>query len=184
VGGASLNADADGNYQSETVWNGFGATGGGVSQQFAEPSYQSVLPSLTQALLAKHRGVPDVAYNSDPVTGIAVFVSFLPGINTFALAIGGTSAASPQWAGIAAIANQRAGRPLGFLNRKLYRMAAKGRLGAGFHDVTVGNNSFGGVPGFDATAGWDATTGWGTPNATELILRLVDEADDDDDGPQ
>jgi subtilase family serine protease len=180
VGGTSLNADADGNYLSESVWNGFGATGGGISQQFAEPSYQKKLPPDIQALLGRRRGLPDVSWNADPVTGIILFESFA-GPAQFVIGIGGTSASTPQWAGIAAIANQHAGRPLGFLNAKLYRLAAQGRLAAALHDITIGNNSFAGVVGFGAQQGWDAVSGWGTPDATELVLTLSDDPDEDDD---
>ena len=42
-----------------------------------------------------------------------------------------------------------------------------------FHDITVGNNSFGGITGFDAHTGWDATTGWGSPNASGLLHLLA-----------
>src|SRR5262245_28424494 len=187
VGGTSLNADPEGHYQSETVWNNTftGATGGGVSQQFREPSYQNVLPGETQALLGRHRGLPDIGLNGDPLTGVTLFESFflppgLPPDGVFVIGIGGTSAGSPQWAGLMAIANQRAGRPLGFLNRKLYRLASQGRLATALHDITIGDNSFFGVLGFRATKGWDATTGWGTPSATALVLALVNEPDDDE----
>jgi len=181
VGGTSLEADANGNYQSEVVWNDFtGSTGGGVSRQFREPSYQNVLPRETQTLLGGRRGMPDIAFNGDPLTGLTLFESFFgPPGGGFVIGIGGTSAGSPQWAGLVAIANQRAGRPLGFLNRKLYRLASQGRLATALHDITIGDNSFFGVAGFSAARGWDATTGWGTPSATELVLALVDEPDDD-----
>ena len=82
VGGTSLYADTEGNYQSETVWNstgtwGAGASGGGVSQQFSEPLYQYLLPASVQRKLNHHRGIPDVAYNADPNTSILIYVSFL-----------------------------------------------------------------------------------------------------------
>ena len=105
----------NGNYQSEVVWNGYGASGGGVSQYFAEPSWQLLLPASDQRILAGHRGLPDVTYNADPVTSILVYLS-IPGIPAGYYSIGGTSEGSPQWAGIAADFNQIAGRPLGYLN--------------------------------------------------------------------
>src|SRR5262249_55090889 len=75
VGGTSLSADTSGNYQAETVWNdtGVGASGGGVSQYFAEPLYQRFLPQANQTLLKGRRGIPDVAFNADPNTGILVY---------------------------------------------------------------------------------------------------------------
>jgi subtilase family serine protease len=82
VGGTSLFADSSGNYQSENVWgngNPYGATGGGVSQEFGEPLYESfVLPYSTQKMLQHHRGLPDVAFNADPFTPVIVYLSFNP----------------------------------------------------------------------------------------------------------
>ena len=178
VGGTSLYADTSGNYQSETVWNdaatGAGASGGGVSQYFAEPLYQFALPKADQTLLKKHRGMPDVAYNADPFTPILVNVGFFPNPNDNGYYfIGGTSEGSPQWAGIIADANQLAGHSLGFLNLKLYLLGALRAQDAFFHDITVGNNSYAGVPGYNATPGWDLATGWGTPNLGKLAWELA-----------
>jgi subtilase family serine protease len=167
VGGTSLSADTDGNYQSETVWNDVhGASGGGVSQYFGEPLYQYLLPASVQKELNHHRGIPDVAYNADEGTPILLYMSFAgtPGYYT----IGGTSEGAPQWAGIIADGNQLAGHPLGLLNLRLYLLR-----GMGFHDVTAGNNSLHGVPGYNATTGWDLATGWGSPDVSALLPRLV-----------
>ncbi len=167
VGGTSLSADTNGNYQSETVWNdAHGASGGGVSQHFGEPLYQYLLPASVQKELHHHRGIPDVAYNADPGTPILVYKSFAgtPGYYT----IGGTSEGVPQWAGIIADGNQLAGHPLGLLNLRLYLLR-----GMGFHDVTAGNNNLHGVPGYNAATGWDLATGWGSPDVSVLLPRLV-----------
>jgi subtilase family serine protease len=174
VGGSTLNVDTSGNYQSETAWNNsFGATGGGVSQQFAEPVYQFPLPASVQQILNHHRGVPDIAYDADPYTSNLVYVGFFPNPadNGYYLE-GGTSEGSPQWAGFIADANQLAGRPLGPLNPKLYSLGTHGTL---FRDITVGNNSFNGVSGYSATTGWDPTTGWGTPNLSKLLPALASQ---------
>jgi subtilase family serine protease len=92
-------------------------------------------------------------------------------------AAGGTSAGSPLWAGLAAIANQMAGHPLGFLNPALYKIAAGPNYARDFHDVTNGNNSYDqdgvSVPGYDAVPGWDPITGLGTPNAQYLLPDLI-----------
>jgi subtilase family serine protease len=173
VGGTSLHADTSGNYQSETVWNNsLGAGGGGVSQQFTEPLYQKLLPNSVQKALGNYRGIPDVAYNADPNTAILVYAGFLPGAAGYYF-IGGTSEGSPQWAGIIADANQLAGHPLGFLNVKLYPLAALVGQSQFFHDITIGNNSFMGVPGYGATIGWDLASGWGTPNLGKLVWELA-----------
>ena len=172
VGGTSLYADTNGKYQTEIVWNSSGASGGGVSQQFREPLYQKLLPNSVQKALQNHRGVPDVAYNADPNTAILVYAGFVPGAVGYYF-IGGTSEGSPQWAGIIADANQLAGHPLGFLNLKLYSLSALVGQSLFFHDITNGNNSFNGVPGYGATTGWDLASGWGTPNLGKLVGELA-----------
>jgi subtilase family serine protease len=173
VGGTSLYADTSGNYQSETVWNNsIGAGGGGVSQRFPEPLYQKLLLNSVQKTLRNYRGIPDVAYNADPKTAILVYAGFLPGAAAYYF-IGGTSEGSPQWAGIIADANQLAGHPLGFLNLKLYSLVALVGQSQFFHDITIGNNSFNGVPGYGATTGWDLASGWGTPNLGKLVWELA-----------
>jgi subtilase family serine protease len=178
VGGTGLTADTSGNYQSENVWNnGPGsATGGGISQLFEEPSYQkNTLPGSTQTLLNHHRGVPDISINANPRTSILVYASMLGAFGgpVGFFRIGGTSEGSPLWAGIIADGNQWAGHPLGFLNDKLYSIGNSSAAATAYHDVTVGNNSNQGIPGYSATAGWDAATGWGTPNVAVLLADII-----------
>jgi len=191
VGGTNLffgtltNADPNGTYQGEVVWNdGFGATGGGVSMFFSEPLYQrfGLRPGVEKPLHGR-RGYPDVAYNAGVVGGVIVHLGFLgpafgPGANGFYI-FGGTSASAPQWAGITAIGNQIGGKPLGFLNTRVYSLAALGILRGLTHDVTVGDNSFDGIPGYSAALGWDLTTGWGTPDFGSLLSWLCNGQDDD-----
>jgi len=177
VGGTSLFASPTGNYQSETVWDevalGAGAGGGGISQVFKEPTYQKAnLPSSDQTLLNGFRGIPDISYNADPLTGILVYLSFIPNGAGFYL-IGGTSEGSPQWAGIIADADQMAGHPLGFLNPALYQLGNSSKAGNSYHDITIGNNGFGGIPGYDATPGWDPASGWGSPKVSGLLPVLI-----------
>ena len=157
---------------SETAWNDEeGASGGGLSDFFATPSYQQSLPSSIQQLLNRRRGVPDVAADADPETGLAIYSQ-----GGWELG-GGTSAAAPFWSAIAAIANQVAGHPLGFLNPALYRLAASSTSGRDFHDITQGGNSvrvhhtF--VQGYSAAPGWDPVTGLGSPDAENLIPDLI-----------
>ncbi|GAC1640602.1 MAG: hypothetical protein NVS4B12_02140 [Ktedonobacteraceae bacterium] len=176
VGGTSLYADTNGSYDHETVWNESakqgGATGGGISQYFKEPAYQDNLPKSDQKLLDNHRGLPDVAYNADPYTPILVYISF-PSVPAGYYFIGGTSEGSPQWAGITADGNQLAGRPLGFLNPAIYKLGNSSDYKESFHDITVGNNSYAGIPGYNATPGWDPTTGWGSPKTANLFQELI-----------
>jgi len=179
VGGTKLNADATtGAYSSEVAWNeSGGASGGGFSVLYPQPDYQKGVSGFKA-----QRGVPDVAYDGDPNGGVlAVFSSSGQG-NDLVFLFGGTSAGSPQWAGIVALANQLAGAPLGFLNTSIYQLGLGSFYSQTFHDITSGNNTFVGkdakgkpvkITGFNAGKGWDAVTGWGTPNVTNLVLFLV-----------
>jgi len=141
---------------SETVWNdgsSGGATGGGVSDVFPLPTYQAGagVPVVDDASGAPGRGVPDVCGDADPETGYAVVVD---GSSTV---IGGTSAVAPLWAGLIALLNERAGKPVGFINATLYANPHALR------DVTTGNNG-----AYRAGPGWDACTGLGSPNGPAL----------------
>jgi subtilase family serine protease len=169
--GSTTNANPNGTYQSEQVWNDFGAGGGGVSILTAEPNFQrDNLSSSVNALLHGQRAIPDVAYNAGVVGGVLVHVGTVaPGPNSFFL-FGGTSAGSPQWAGVIADINSAHHNQVGFLNNDLYKLGRQGRLN--FRDVTLGDNSFDGVQGFPATAGFDLSTGWGTPDFVGLAKSL------------
>ncbi len=160
-GGTRLNTN-QGVFSSEVVWNelasGEGATGGGVSNIFPIPSYQSTasVPRQPETNFAG-RGVPDVAGDADPVTGYAVRVD---GNKTI---IGGTSAVAPLWAGLIALINQQLGRPVGFLNPAIYQIGS-----SAFRDITSGSNG-----GYNAGVNWDACTGFGSPNGTALVRALM-----------
>jgi subtilase family serine protease len=160
VGGTTL-ARGPSAFQ-ETAWSG---SGGGYSALFLAPSYQKGKPFAG-------RGVPDVAGAADRTTSLGIYVR-----GEWRVAVG-TSASAPFWAALAAIANQMAGRPLGFLNPTLYALA-HGPIGASdFYDITSGNNSYTGhgvsVSGYAAGRGWDAVTGLGTPNAAHLLPDLIE----------
>ena len=113
---------APGTYQGEIAWNeadlGFGATGGGFSVLYRTPFYQ-----LGSVSLQRGRGVPDVAYDAAVAHGVLTYLD-IPGIDPGLYLFGGTSAGSPQWAGIVAIAGQKARRRLGFINGTLYLFSA------------------------------------------------------------
>jgi subtilase family serine protease len=188
VGGTNLffgiggNATPNGAYIGEVVWNdGFGAGGGGISGTFRTPNFQR--DRLSKSLVntfGGHRAYPDVAYNAGVRGGVLVSLSFLPGLPPGSFFIfGGTSASAPQWAGLTSIANQMRGNPVGNINDKVYKLGKKGVLANVLHDVTLGNNSFAGVPGFPATVGFDLSTGWGTPK-DGFLQALVGDDDGQD----
>ncbi|HWM69206.1 MAG TPA: S53 family peptidase [Steroidobacteraceae bacterium] len=173
--GTATNADPNGTYQGEQVWNdGFGATGGGMSILIDEPLSQALfVGAAMNKTLHKHRGIADVSYNAGVVGGVITYWSEGSGGAGFYL-FGGTSAGSPQWAGIIADLNQIRGRPMGFLNDRINLLGGTGVLRSLFHDVTVGDNGFNGVDGFSAGRGYDLPTGWGTPNFGLLGTTLAD----------
>ncbi|HEX7264558.1 MAG TPA: S53 family peptidase [Candidatus Dormibacteraeota bacterium] len=174
VGATNLLADAvSGAYQSESVWNDVtcgacnGSSGGGFSTIYHRPGYQAQFQPNN-----RQRGVPDVAYNGDVRGGVVVAWGVPFGVGAF-FVFGGASAGSPQWAGLVALADQKGGRRLGDINRSLYHIGRSDAYGQAFHDITAGNNSFGGVEGFAAGKGWDASTGLGTPDAARLVPLLI-----------
>ncbi len=160
VGGTTLSVSGS-TYISESGWSG---SGGGLSTVEAQPSYQTgvVTQSTTQ------RANPDVAMNADPASGVWIYDSWDWPTSPWQV-FGGTSLATPMWAGIMAIVNQ--GRVLSGLTPldgrtqtlpKLYTLPA-----SDFHDITTGNN------GFAAGTGYDLVTGRGSPVANLLIADLV-----------
>jgi len=137
------------------VWNdgaGNGATGGGYSTAFSQPSYQT--SAVTGQTM---RGVPDVSGDADPDTGYNVLV------DGESMVVGGTSAVAPLWAGLIALINQQLGTKLGYVNAALYALPES----QGFNDITEGNNG-----SFSAGPGWDACTGLGSPIGTQLATLL------------
>jgi len=187
---------------SETAWTEFkfgcnppaldfpfdiNCSGGGFSSLYAMPSWQAPLVQKYGQLNAgpPERGVPDVSYNAGSNGGVLTHIGFLLPLFGFGqddpvyFIVGGTSAGSPQWAGLAADADQMAGHDLGNINGSLYRLAQNPKTyGANFFDITQGNNDVAelGPAGFNAGTGWDAVTGLGSPNAANLIPALASGA--------
>jgi subtilase family serine protease len=178
VGATSLTASQpSGAYKSETAWNDeYGASSGGYSKTFARPAWQNGFVHSTG------RGTPDVAYNGDVNNGLLVAWSQGVAANVGDIyQFGGTSAGSPQWAAIIALADQANHHRIGFLNSDLYSLARGSRYSYVFHDVTTGNNTVSlvnsanktvHVTGYSAAKGWDAVTGLGTPNVAHLLQYL------------
>ncbi|HZU33553.1 MAG TPA: S53 family peptidase [Candidatus Angelobacter sp.] len=153
-GGTQLISDGH-TISSEITWGGTpndGASGGGVSQHFPVPSYQTgILPKGFNG-----RGVPDVAGDADPQTGYQVLVD---GVSTV---IGGTSAVAPLYAGLVALMNESIGNRCGFLNPVLYSNPTV------CNDIVKGTNG-----AYHATAGWDATTGLGSIKGSDLLAKFT-----------
>jgi subtilase family serine protease len=165
VGGLHLSISSSSPYKqthAPVVWNeGGGAGGGGDSAAFPIPSFQSSVSSV----VGKWRGTPDVSMSASVSGGAEIYMAggWTP--------VGGTSEATPEFAGIVAIADQVAGKGLGDLNAALYSMESSGA--AGIVDVTSGNNSFAGVKGYTAVKGYDMASGIGTVNAANFVPALV-----------
>ena len=182
VGGTTLQADdATGDYIGETAWNTLplvqagqesSASGGGFSGLYTRPAYQDGVVGAGSG-----RGVPDVAADASSRSGLAIAV--VEGGDDYALTEAtGTSAGAPFWAGTIALANQYAGRSLGFVNPAIYRIGGSPLYHQAFHDITAGDNTVqfpsGTIEGYQAAPGWDPVTGWGSPNAQVLIPLLAD----------
>lgn len=181
VGGTSLSAI--GPPPSESVWNSSwntgsgtasGATGGGVSSFWGVPSYQTgmVIPQSSVTCIVAHstacREVPDVSADADILTGYSIYYNRRWSI------FGGTSAAAPTWAALAALADASvacSGKSVGPANPALYQ-AARTAYGTYFNDVTSGNNSFGGLSGFSAGGGYDMASGLGSPKGAAIAAAL------------
>ena len=161
-GGTTLQISG-GKISSEVVWNGLaagdGATGGGVSNTFAIPFWQANVNVPPRGNF-NGRGLPDVAGDADPATGYDVQV------DGSSIAVGGTSAVAPLWAGLVALFNQSLIQAAGYVNPNLYQSIATQQ--GTFRDITSGNNG-----DFSAGPGWDACSGWGSPNGTALLQAFA-----------
>jgi subtilase family serine protease len=169
VGGTTLNIDRFGNLQSETAWSG---SGGGISADESEPSYQTNYPIPSTG---GKRGNPDVSYDADPNSGVAVYDSL--GDQGFKnwIQVGGTSAGAPQWAALIAIVNARRTSPLGSTgaptaNADIYSIA-KTAYSTNFRDIISGTNGSCGTV-CTASTNYDFVTGLGSPLANALVGSL------------
>lgn len=159
-------------YIPEKVWNesgssGLWSSGGGVSTIYTKPSWQNV-PGVPNDGM---RDVPDVSLTAAGHDG------YLVKLNGNLVVFGGTSAASPSFAGLMSLVVQNTGAPQGNANPRLYALASRQMLAGGaavFHDIASGNNSVPGVTGYSAGTGYDAATGLGSVDAAQLVLHWSD----------
>lgn len=154
------------NGSSETAW---ALSGGAQSAYEAFPAYQSGFDLFSTTV----RGTPDVAWDGDPATGVAVFDSYGYNGQTGFFQVGGTSLGAPSWAGLVALADQQraaAGKGAltiasGFGASPPY-VAATAAAGS-FTDITSGSN--GPCSTCAAQPGFDLVTGLGTPVGSVLL---------------
>jgi subtilase family serine protease len=173
VGGLSLALAKSGRRTSpDAIWNdASGAGGGGRSAVFGRPGWQDGVRSRVRS----SRGVPDIAMSADPERGALVWTTFGGQPKGWQL-VGGTSLATPLFAGIVALADQAAGHDLGHIDRAIYRLGGSGAAGrrrAGITDVRDGSNSHDGVRGWSARRGYDLASGWGSVDAAKFVPALV-----------
>ncbi len=167
AGGTALTTTSSNAWSSEVVWNdASGATGGGVSRCFSEPGYQSShsITVTTPAGTASPNGraVPDVAYDASPYTGFWVYDT--SGYSGW-VQVGGTSAASPQWAAIFADALSAGDSGLdgSTVHSQLYGLLGTNNV----RDISSGSNGY-----YSASSGYDACTGVGTPVESGIVAAL------------
>ncbi|MGO9384097.1 MAG: protease pro-enzyme activation domain-containing protein [Mycobacterium sp.] len=152
----------------DVVWNdgtpldqGGWASGGGISEIFPVPSYQTAANTIVSVDDGKPgRGVPDIAMSA---------TNYFTRVDRQEGASGGTSAVAPLMAALVTLLNQAKQKNVGFLNPFLYSSVAKGVV----HDVTSGTNAITNtVKGYNAGPGWDPCSGLGTPDGTAILNNL------------
>ena len=165
VGGTDLTtSSAGGPWASESAWvDG----GGGISpDKFAIPSWQTSAASGCSSCSKTYRNGPDVSANAN-------FTFYVCADQEACTAneYGGTSFATPMWAGYLALVNEQSvangNKTLGFINPSLYTIGLGSSYDTDFHDITSGSN------GYSATTGYDLATGWGSPNGSGLLNALA-----------
>lgn len=175
IGGTTFENRLGRQYPAEVVWNERGrfASGGGQSDFEPRPKWQRrVKPTAASNTLCRRdphfrgRLVPDVAGLASRVYTIYTGAGYVDGM-------GGTSAATPLWAGLIARLNEKLrpkGRCVGYITPRLYREA---RFQRAFRDIQQGTNDPNLATGYKADDHWDACTGWGSPNGQALLDVLL-----------
>jgi len=170
VGGTDLTtASAGGAWKSETAWSD---SGGGISpDKIAIPSWQKLAGVIDSSNKGSttYRNGPDVSANAN-------FTFYVCADQTTCTAneYGGTSFATPMWAGYIALVNQQlvadGYKTIGFIDPYLYSFGVSSSYDTDFHDITSGKSG-----SYSAVTGYDLVTGWGSPNGQGLINALVGE---------
>jgi subtilase family serine protease len=171
VGGTTLTtAGPGGAWSAETGWS---QSGGGYVSGTPIPSWQQLKGVINSSNKGSTslRNSPDVAAEANFDNPTVVNGSFVTGY-------GGTSFATPRWAGFLALVNQQSvanGKgTVGFINPAIYNIGVSKTYSTAFHDITNGSNPpSGGSGGFNAVPGYDLVTGWGSPAGVGLINQLA-----------
>ena len=172
VGGTDLTTTGPkGVWSAETAWS---QSGGGNVTGTPIPTWQQlpgVINSINQGSTSL-RNSPDVAAEANFDNPTVINGSFVTGY-------GGTSFATPRWAGFLALVNQQSVAnghgTVGFINPAIYSLGTSSGYPSAFHDITSGSNppSSGSGGGFSAVPGFDLVTGWGSPMGVGLINALT-----------
>lgn len=170
VGGTQLHLDDKGKrVKPDSVYNDYGSGGGGQSHVFTRPSFQNGVKKV----VGTRRGTPDISMSAAVNGGAWIYSSFDPTATGWDVS-GGTSEATPLFAGIVALADQAAGHRLGNIQKRLYDLSSYRSRITGVVDVNDGtNNSYQGVTGYKAVNGYDLATGVGTVDALRFVPALV-----------
>jgi kumamolisin len=169
VGGTTLSTTAAGTYLGERTWTEpllLQGSGGGLSRVFPRPAWQVGPGTGGIADLSGARQVPDVSADANPATGNDIIE------HGHVTTGGGTSLASPTWAGFTALIDEylhtQGDKEVGFLNAELYKLAEAPKPYRPFHDITTGGNDY-----YLATPGYDMATGLGSPDVWNLARDLA-----------
>ncbi|CAG7655593.1 S53 family peptidase [Actinacidiphila bryophytorum] len=170
IGGTQLHLDDAGDRTApDSVYNDYGAGGGGQSHVFPRPSYQAGVRNVVGA----RRGTPDISMAAAVDGGAWVYSSYDPTATGWDV-YGGTSEASPLFSGIVALADQLGGHRVGDIHQALYALAKGSAKFSGIVDVKDGtNNTYDGVTGYTAVKGYDMATGVGTLDAARFVPALA-----------
>ncbi|AOR31794.1 protease [Streptomyces fodineus] len=168
IGGTQLHLNDKGDrVKPDSVYNDYGAGGGGQSHVFTRPGFQDGVKNV----VGTRRGTPDISMAAAVNGGAWVYSSYDPTATGWDVS-GGTSEASPLFSGIVALADQAAGHRVGDINAALYTLLKQ--KNPGLVDVNDGtDNSYQGVKGYKAVNGYDMATGVGTLDALRFVTALA-----------
>jgi subtilase family serine protease len=157
VGGTTLTQS--GTDWTEVAWSG---SGGGISSYESEPGYQ-----IKYGVTSADRGIPDVSFDADPNTGVAIYDSTPDQGTAGWFVVGGTSLGAPAWSALIALVDQARASSLTDGHEALYQLATGATYAQDFRDITSGSNG-----SYSAGPGYDFVTGLGSPLANNLVPGL------------